>query len=290
MFAKFARFISRYWICGARRLGRDPRRAVSRCAQVGRDHARRRFRLFAADDDQRARRGTPGKGLSGSGLQEQRRAGGRPAGRRTYRRRQGRRPAAWPTMFTPKPDEKTPVASVMTHDDKIRRAASSAAPTARSVLVVLAVEQRVHGRRQHAVHQRGLPQGAGDPEGAGLSRRPAIGGDRFGARRFRHALVDEGEHRQHRTDDDPAGDGHLADRLSLAGAGAGAAGVDRRFLFRVAQPHCPGGPMGRSAPGTCWARSAAGSAGSNSTSRFSRRPISSSSSFSSARRPTIACS
>ena len=50
-------------------------------------------------------------------------------------------------------------------------------------------------------------------------------------------------------DDDPAGGGHSADRLSLAGAGAGAAGVDRRFLFRLDEPHCPGGPMGRSAPG-----------------------------------------
>ena len=103
-------------------------------------------------------------------------------------------------MFTPKPGEKM-VASVMTPDDPFV-GSKLQSPDGRSELAGLAVVQRVHGRRQHDVHQAGLRQGAGDAEGPGLSRGPAIGGDGLGAGRHRHALFDEREHRQHGTGDD----------------------------------------------------------------------------------------
>ena len=70
-------------------------------------------------------------------------------------------------------------------------AASSSAegPNGQSVLVVLQLRTEFMAVDNMHVHQGDLPQGAGDPEGAGLSRRPAIGRDRFGGRRFRYALV-----------------------------------------------------------------------------------------------------
>ena len=114
-------------------------------------------------------------------------------------------------------------------------------------------------------------------------------GHRLSSDRRRPARVAEGKHRSHRADDDCARYDNTAAGLSFAWAGAGAAGLDRHFLFRVAEPDCLGGPMGRSTSGP------AGHAGPlafgrSSTSRSSRRRIFSSWLCSPAPPPTIASS
>ena len=131
---------------GAGRLGCSPCRAVSRCAQVGRDHARWRFRLSASHDD----RACGARRLQEKAFPELASKSSvvlvvaRPDGELTNEDKSVALRLA--DRFTPKPDEKTPVASVMTHDDRFvgRQAEKSRRPVrARFV----AVEQRVHGRR-----------------------------------------------------------------------------------------------------------------------------------------------
>ena len=164
MFAKFARFISRYWIAVLVAWVVIPvvlYLVAPKWDEITHDGD---FAYLASGDDQRPRRRTPGKGLSGAGLQEQRRAGGRPAGRRTYRRRQGRRhpPGGYVHAQARRED-----AGLVGHDPRRQVRGQQAQKSQRPVGARgVAVEQRVHGRRQHAVHQRGLPQGAGDAEGS----------------------------------------------------------------------------------------------------------------------------
>ena len=160
MFAKFARFISRYWIGVLVAWVVIP--VVLYFVAPKWDDITHDGDFAYLPPTLTSVRGEEllEKDFPGDGFQEQCRAGGRPARRRTHRRRQGRRRPAGGRCSRPSTAKDRRSLSVMTHEKEIvgQKLVSRDGQwpgRARG----LAVEHRVHGRRQHGVHRRDLPQG-----------------------------------------------------------------------------------------------------------------------------------